>query len=200
MEKGDIYMINDKLILELFSRVVELEGKVEHLESIINSNNITEDEIEEIEKAENKITRSNSRQYVIDKLKEFNPELIIEKGNRAMGNGIVITDKNNTYLKNCKFYHSKGFHDDFSAGWHTVNEQDLNDTNIHYFIFNVEYKGQFSTYIFTRDELKEFTKDKVKDQSNNYHFYFQIKNDKVLECRDGERDASKYLNRWDVIK
>ena len=196
-------MINDKLILELFSRVVELESKVEHLEGIINSSNTNTNVAEDIEVTDtsnSKITRSKSRQYVIDKLKEFNPELIIEKGNRAMGNGIVITDKNNTYLKNCKFYHSKGFHEDFSSGWHTVNEEDLNDSNIQYFIFNVEYKGEFSTYIFTRNELKEFIKDKVKDQSNNYHFYFHIKNGKVVECRDGERDVAKYLNRWDIIK
>lgn len=130
-------------------------------------------------------------------LKENNPNLTVKKANRAMGNGIVITDKTGT-IKKAKFYHSKSYHE-FPAGWHTLREDDLNDIDIDYFIFNLEHEGEFFTFIFTRSEILNYIKNKEKDLADQYYFYFQLRENKIVECRDGEVDVSKYLNRWKVV-
>lgn len=197
-------MINENLILDFFSRIITLEEKVKSLETEVS---LLKEIIEENETPlENdydtttKITRSVSRKYVMDKIKNFNPILSVDKGTRALGSGIVINSPSCIEITNCKFYHSKSFHEDFPASWHTINEEDLNDTNIHCFIFNLEHQGKYYTFIFSRTELVSFVSDKVKDQNNNYHFYFHIKHGKVLECRDRDKDVSTFLNRWSVFK
>lgn len=195
-------MNNEKIILELFGRVKELEQKVERLENVILLSKEQNENVNEelgTEDENTKVTRNLSRKYTMDKLKENNSNILVDKGNRAMGSGIVITDEKTGVLKKAKFYHSKSFHDDFPAGWHAINEEDVNDRNIDFIIFNVEHKKQFYTFIFTRDELQKYVVNKIKDQKKNYHFYFQVKNNKVLECRDDEKDVSRYLNRWDIV-
>lgn len=190
-------MSMDKIIVELFTRVKELEEKVEKLESIIEISKIEDKEVLEAESI--KVTRSTSRKYTIDKLSKKNPDFIFDKASRAMGSGIVITDKATGELKKAKFYHSGGYNEDFPASWHTLSEDDVNDNTIDYFIFNLEDKGLFYSFIFTSQEIKQYIKGKVKDQNNKYYFYFQIKNGKVLECRDGDNDVSQYLNRWKIV-
>lgn len=194
----------EKVILELFSRVKELEEKVEELEDQMldekistNKDVITEDKESEDESI--KITRNSSRQYVIDKLRENNPNVLVDKANRVMGGGILIKDKNTGKIIKAKFYHSKSHSDDLPSGWHTVNEEELINSDTDSFIFNLEYQKEFYTFIFTTNELKDYVKDKDKDQNNNYYFYFNIEDKKAVEKRDGITDVSKYLDRWDIV-
>lgn len=64
----------------------------------------------------------------------------------------------------------------------------------------MDHQGDYYTFIFSRTELALFVLDKTKDQNNNYHFYFHIKHDKVLECRDIDKDVHTYLTRWSIFK
>ncbi|WP_346920784.1 hypothetical protein [Clostridium sp. UBA7339] len=189
----------EKIVLELFARVKELEEKVEELEdkTSLNNNAISKDM--ESEDEDIKITRNYSRQYVIEKFRENNPNVLVDKANRSMGGGIVIKDKSSRKIIKAKFYHSKSYNDECPSGWHTVNEEELLNSDIDSFIFNLEYQKKFYTFIFTTDELRGYVKDKDKDQNNNYYFYFNIKDQKALEYRDGEKDVTKYLNRWGIV-
>lgn len=186
----------EKIVLELFARVKGLEERVEELEEKISLKNDNTNSV--LEESEVKITRNYSRQYVIDKLRENNINVLVDKANRAMGSGIVIKDKNLGRIFKCKFYHSKSYNDICPSGWHTVNEDELK-LDIDIFIFNLEYQREFYTFMFTSHELKDFIKEKEKDQNQNYYFYFNIKDGKALEYRDGEKEVTQYLNRWDII-
>lgn len=186
----------EKIVLELFARVKGLEERVEELEEKISLKNDNTNSV--LEESEVKITRNYSRQYVIDKLRENNLNVLVDKANRAMGSGIVIKDKNSGKILKCKFYHSKSHNDICPSGWHTVNEDELK-LDIDIFIFNVEYQREFYTFMFTSNELKDFIKEKEKDQNQNYYFYFNIKDGKAFEYRDGEKEVTQYLNRWDII-
>lgn len=187
----------EKLMLEIFSRVKELEEKVESLEEKLESLKL--DNKNEDEEDNSKITRSISREYVINKLGENNSNLIVDKANRAMGSGIVIKDKDTNKTLKFKFNHSKSHNKAVASGWHTVNEEELINNDIDGFIFNLEYKKDFYTFIFTTSELKEYVKNKEKDMNNNYHFYFKVQNGMAVDFRDDEVDVLKYLSRWNLI-
>ena len=189
----------EKILMELFSRVKELEERVEELEDKISLNNNVIAEDVELENEDIKVTRSYSRQYVIDKLRENNPNLLVTKANRAMGSGILIKDKKSKKELTIKFYHSKSHNEEYPSGWHTLNEEELTNAGIDGFIFNLEYQKEFYTFIFAASELKEYVKHKDKDQNNNYYFYFNIKEQKAIDYRDGEEDVTKYLNRWGIF-
>ncbi|HBJ1652451.1 hypothetical protein FDB55_16625 [Clostridium botulinum] len=191
-------MDNEKIILELFSRVKDLEEKFEILQKKIVDKELERDN-RDVEEEKLKITRNISRDYVIKKLRENSTGIVIEKGNRSMGGGIVITNKNNKEVIKAKFYHSKSHNDEYPFGWHTVNEEEILNNDFDMFIFNIEYKQVFYTFIFLTNELKEYIKNKEKDQNNNYYFYFNIKNGAAIDYRDGEQDVLRYLNRWNVI-
>ncbi len=180
-----------EIVLDLIKRVMSLEEKVAHLESELNETEQTESNLE------SKITRNSSRKYAIENLVKNNPDFLVEKGNRASKADIIFTKQENeiTYMLKAKFYHSKSFHD-FPSGWHTVKKDDILNEDIHLFIFNIEYHQQFYTFLFSRMEIMKFILDKLKDQNNLYHFYFHINENKVMEVRDKEKDASKYLENW----
>lgn len=187
----------EKIILELYERVVSLEDKVSYLENqLASQKRVTTEEEQPIDSFE-KITRNVSRNYVMDKLTTENPEFSITKGNRATKADILleINQDEITYTLKAKFYHSRSFKE-FPSGWHTVHEDDLVNEDLHLFIFNVEFEKQFYPFLFSRQELLSFVKDKTTDQNNLYHFYFHVYKNKVVEVRDQEKDASFYYNHW----
>jgi hypothetical protein len=198
-KKEVIKMNNDKLLLELFGRVQDLEQKVHYLENsgVSQSGSLDEDEISDDLDGGIKITRKVSREYAMKQLKENNPSFNVSKGNRAAKADIIFTktEREITYSLKAKFYHSKSFLEHVS-GWHTVSTTDVQNEDIHMYIFNIGYEGEFYTFLFSRTELLSFIKGKTTGQSNTYHFYFQIVNGKAIEIRDEERDASKFLNNW----
>lgn len=187
----------EKIILELFSRVKELEGKVATLENKISSFE-KNDNINESTEDGTKITRSISRRYVMDKLQENNPNFKISKGNRASGADIILTTKRKeiTYTLKSKFYHSKSYNPDYVSGWITINKNDITNEDIQFHIFNIEYEKKYYTFFFETVDLLAFIQDKSTDQNDMYHFYFHIKGGKMVECRDDEKDVSQYYNTW----
>jgi hypothetical protein len=199
-DKKEAYWMNyEKLLLELFERVKTLEQKVHYLESsgVPPSQSIDEDEPPDDEGGGTKITRKVSREYVMKQLKQHNPSFNVSKGNRAAKADIILTttEREITYSLKAKFYHSKSFLEHVS-GWHTVTKADILNEDIQMYVFNVEYKSEFYTFLFSRTELLIFIKGKSTGESDTYHFYFHIVNGKVIECRDEERDATKYQKNW----
>jgi hypothetical protein len=186
----------DKIILDLYERVVSLEEKVSVLENRLSVHNPLVDEELTPDSLE-KVTRNSSRKYVMDKLLAENPEFSITKGNRAAKADILLkTSKHEiTYTLKAKFYHSKSFYN-FPSGWHTVKEEELVNEDTDLFIFNVEFDKQFYPFLFSRKELLLFVKNKSTDQNHTYHFYFRVNENKVMEVRDQEKDASNYYNHW----
>lgn len=187
----------EKIILDIYERVMSLEEKVTALENQLAIKEISIKEEEPPVDSSEKITRNVSRKYVMDKLTAENPDFIITKGNRATNADILLKTNENeiTNTLKAKFYHSKSFNE-FPSGWHTVNEDDLMNEDIHLFIFNVEFEKSFYPFLFSRQDLLSFVKDKTTDQNNLYHFYFHVNENKVVEVRDQEKDASIYYNHW----
>lgn len=187
----------EKIILELYDRVVSLEEKVTVLENQLTNKEIFVKVEEPPVNPSEKITRNVSRNYVMDKLTAENPDFIITKGNRAANADILLTTDENeiTYTLKAKFYHSKSFNE-FPSGWHTLHEDDLVNEDIHLFIFNVEFERSFYPFLFSRQDLLVFVKDKTTDQNNLYHFYFHVNENEVVEVRDQKKDASIYYNNW----
>lgn len=189
----------EKLVMELFGRVTTLEEankdlirRIEQLENDKLNKNIKE-EIEEI-----KITRSVTRQHVIQELKKNNPEFQISKGNRELGADLILKVGNISYPLKANFYHSKSHNEGFVRGWHTVKRDDLPNEDIQFYVFVVEYNSKFHTWLFSRVDLLVYCQQKEVDANNLYHFYFTIKDGKNYEARDGEIDVSRYYEQWDL--
>ncbi|MDD9312587.1 hypothetical protein PUS82_15025 [Cytobacillus firmus] len=201
-------MSNEGIILELFSRVKSLEGKVTVLENRLNSagdeeegNDIptsggtTNQENDSLEK----ITRSVARQHVIDRLNETNKDITALKGNKAKGSGVVIQSKSNPDKElKAKFYYSKS-HLEHVSSWHTVSHKDITNDDIDLHIFTVSYNQEFYTFFFTSDELIDFIRGKRSDNSDLFHFYFQYRNGRYVEVRDQEYNVSKFYDRWTLV-
>ena len=187
----------EKLILDLYERVVSLEETVSILQDQFGNKDTSVNKDEPAVDEVKKITRNVSRNYVMKELEAENPDFIITKGNRAANADILLETRKNeiTYTLKAKFYHSKSFHN-FPSGWHTVHKDDLVNEDLSLFIFNVEFEGSFYPFLFSRQELLLFVKDKTTDQNDLYHFYFHINKDKVMEVRDQEKDASAYYSHW----
>lgn len=187
----------EKIILDLYERVVSLEDKVAILENQLASQKIPVQEEELPVDSSRKITRNDSRKFVMDKLTAENPDFLITKGNRAAKADIILitTENEITYTLKAKFYHSRSFKK-FPSGWHTVHEDDLVNEDINLFIFNVEFEKHFYPFLFSRLELLSFVTDKATDQNHLYHFYFHVNKNKVVEVRDQEKDASIYYKHW----
>lgn len=194
----------DSIVVELLSRVKDLEQKVQFLEEEIKKPTAqqvkAENELDEQDE-EYKITRSVARQYVMDKIKKQYPILNVQKGTRATGSGIILTlnsgDHKGTSL-NAKFYYSKSY-EEFPGGWHTVKQADLQNNNIDLHIFTVAHNDNYYTFTFTQEHLRQYVQQKKLDSSNQYYFYFHIVGGKQVESRDGERDVSYNYENWELI-
>jgi hypothetical protein len=194
----------EKMVMELYGRIInleelttELQKRVEQLESqeTLPPKPRTEEETEEI-----RVTRSISRKHVIDMLRKNNPLLKIEKGNRATGADLIITGQKQeiTYSFKAKFYHSKSHEEDFIRGWHSVKKDDVMDEDIKFYIFTVEYNGEYHTWFFDRVHLLALCTKKEADVNDWYGFYFTIENGRNFEARDGEIDVTAYYEKWDL--
>lgn len=181
--------MSQELLLELFERVKTLETKVSNLEDQLASTN---------QNASEKITRTISRDYVIRRLQKQNPNFLIKNGNRASNADILFNDKNNSTLLKAKFFHSKSHIKNKPSGWNTVKKSDINNDEIDLFIFNVNYKEDFYTLFFTKNELTNYVKNKELDKNDLYHFYIHIENNKAIDYRDGNMDITFYLDRWNL--
>lgn len=199
--EGMIFMDKlDSLVLELFSRVKSLEEKVEMLETkLSDSTDINDQEIEEdyIDGDQKKITRSVARKYVIEQIRNSNSSIEVKIAKRNDVGDLILT--NNMNSLDVKFYYSKSHIKEHVSSWHTVKKDEIFNNAINLHIFTVSYDGEFHTFIFTKDELQNFVKNKECGSAELYHFYFHKLGNKLLEVRDGEKDVSKYYERWNFV-
>jgi hypothetical protein len=194
----EVNYVSEKLLIEMFNRIKALEEKVEILEervlydekATVTKEDLRIDRIDE----DSKVTRNTARKYVISKLIEYNPECNVVKGNREANADILISHENK-YLK-CKFNHSKSHIKDIVSSWHIIDKADVENDNYDVFIFTVEFRREVYTFLFTNEELRRFLVGKPVDKSQKYHLYFQVTSNRIVESRDGERDATIYLDRW----
>lgn len=196
----------DKIILEMLSRIKDLEEKVSMLQDYQQElQNKDEDEIKTdllTEKAPKESGRTLTRKEIMNILEEkygFNTRI----GNRAEGSGIVIS-KNGESL-NIKVSYSRSYINNeeiLCSGWHTLFEEEINNPALSYFVFVVEdEEGKFHYFIFKREDLINEFEDKVYDVTGKFHFYFRVKHDgSPIESRDIEKDMKTYYDNWEVFK
>lgn len=178
----------EKLVLELFGRIKDLEERVDKLESEKN-----------LETNIKKVTRKTSRDYTIRKLQEKNEGLYAKKGNKIIKADIILS-LDGKDLK-AKYFHSKSYSEAFPAGWYTINIDDIEQNSYDLYIFGLYYKDEFKTFLFTKKDIEEIREKKPMDTNNNYHFYIHIKEDgRILECRDSDIDISKNYENWTLPK
>lgn len=211
----------EKIVLELFSRVKEVEEKNADLECRLNSlldshknlesklekflsidNQIfTENDVNREKEISNKIRRSDAQRFVMEILMTKNKDFIIRKGNRELGCDILI-EKNQMIFK-ANFFHSRNYsQDSLISGWHTVKNEDIENENIHLFIFSINKDSEIYTFIFSRNELIDFIKDKTSNSKEFTYFYFIIEGERIIEARDRtiEKNASQFYNIFDLSK
>ena len=200
----------EKIILEMLSRIKDLEEKVDMLQDYMNAQENNEDDENEELDSENltqkkkESGRKLSRQEIMRILKEqygFN----VRKGNRSEGSGIVATRNGKSY--NIKVSYSRSYFDYVNeevicSGWHTLFEKEINNPNFTFFIFVVvDAEQKFHYFIFRREDIIKKFNYKVFDVNNKLHFYFRVTKDgKPLESRETEKDMSAYYNNWDIFK
>ncbi len=200
----------EKIILEMLSRIKDLEEKVDMLQDYMNAQENNEDDENEELDSENltqkkkESGRKLSRQEIMRILKEqynFN----VRKGNRSEGSGIVATRNGKSY--NIKVSYSRSYFDYVNeevicSGWHTLFEKEINNPDFKFFIFIVaDAEQKFHYFIFRREDIIKKFDYKVFDANNKWHFYFRVMKDgKPLESREIEKDMSAYYNNWDIFK
>ncbi|WP_415278861.1 hypothetical protein [Clostridium perfringens] len=178
----------EKLVLELFVRIKDLEERLDKLESE-----------KRLETNIKKVTRNISREYTIKNLQEKNKGLYAKKGNKLIKADIVLS-LNNKDLK-VKYFHSKSYSELFPAGWYTINVDDIIQNSYDVYIFVLYYEDNFKTFLFTKEDIEKIIEKKVIDTNGNYHFYIHIKEDgRILECRDIDIDISKNYEDWTLPK
>ena len=189
-------MSNDSIVLELFSRVQQLEEKVRFLEGRVESQEYAQEESDENLGKQTLITRANSRDYVAERLKTENPGFNVRKACREEGSGLVLTNGQNKELI-LKYYYSKSFLE-YPSGWHTMDVSDLENDNFDIYVFTVSYKEEYFVFFFTKDELRSYVSKKRLNSTTRYYFYFRIQNNKIIEVRDEEYDVSHFYDRWNL--
>lgn len=189
-------MSNDSIVLELFSRVQQLEEKVRFLEGRVENQPYVYEENDEDQVKQTLITRANSRDYVAERLKRENPGFNIRKACREEGSGLVLTRGQEKELI-LKYYYSKSFLD-YPSGWHTIDISDLENDNFDIYVFTVSYKEEYFVFFFTKEELRSYVSKKKLNSTTKYYFYFRIQNNKIVEVRDDEYDVSHFYNRWNL--
>lgn len=211
----------EKIVLELFSRVKELEEKNLDLELRLNSllesqkklelkldsftnkdsRRFIENDVNMEKDFSNKIKRSDAQRFVMEMLIAKNKDFIIRKGNRELGCDILI-EKNQMIFKS-NFFHSRNYsQDNLISGWHTVKNEDIENENIDLFIFSINKDSEIHTFIFSRNELINFIKDKTSNSKDFTYFYFIIEEERKIEARDRtiEKDSSSFYNIFDLSK
>lgn len=70
-----------------------------------------------------------------------------------------------------KYIHSKSYNNDFTSGWYILSEDDI-DNKLYDLFFFIDFKRDFKTFLFTKNEINEIVNCKLIDAKRNYHFIF----------------------------
>lgn len=201
----------DKIILELMSRVQELEEQMMDVKSEINSikaidNKIIEEPDEESESDSEEFTRSQARKKAMEIIEQRFPDHLVMKANRTEGSGIKIlkSDISEKRPVIIKFFHSKTYEHrskTFEHAWHTVNLEEIIGTLYDFCLFSIaDSNGDWHFLIFEPAELGIFRDENRSVDSDQLHLYFVVKDGVAKEVRENEVDVTDHLNNWDAFK
>jgi len=194
----------EKVILEMLTRIKDLEEKVDMLQEYqqeLQNKDEGEDDVTSGEEKKESGRKRTCREIMA--ILEEKYGYSVRKGNRSEGSGIVASKNGKSY--NIKVSYSRSYTDSdevICSGWHTVFDKEIDNPDFPYFIFVVEGKeGEFHYFIFKREDLINEFDDKAYDANKKLHFYFRVTKDgKPLEVRETEKDMSAYYNNWDIFK
>jgi hypothetical protein len=209
-------MSYESIILELMKRVQDLEGKVKELEGtvkelkggnyILDAEDMETDDSSNMPKEGNEITRAIARDYIINRLKEENPQFDVRKANREQGSGIVLAKGPSIKCK-IKFMYSRSYVDNNSVlkngerlphSWHTLSREDIINRKFDAYIFTYVHEGKYHSFMFTQREIEDYVKLKTADSAGNYYFYFVVNQDEKIETREDVQDVFEYYDRFKI--
>ncbi|MEG0332523.1 MAG: hypothetical protein RR437_08210 [Clostridium sp.] len=198
----------DKIILEMLTRIQELEEKIAYLEDKVDFigevDCDTEDEDKTNVNDENSSGRSLARNEIIKILRDTYGYKA-RKANRAEGSGIVISDEIDSYrikISYSRNYSERIDEETLCRGWHAISSDEILSEEIDYFICIVEEEGEkFHYFIFEREDLINEFADNGFESRNKLHLYLNVRKDgTVVENRGEEKNIIKYYNNWDIFK
>lgn len=129
---------------------------------------------------------------------------IVGNGNRGK-NRIHFNDgekKSYIYLSTSKNY--SPLEDNFSS-WHTISPEDICGDDYDFFILSAEDESETPQYfIFTRNQMRDFVRQKTTDSRPYYHFY--ISRDEEGNYVDSRKDSTsssqivtEFYDNWAVL-
>ena len=198
----------DKIILELLSRVQELEEQMEIVNDKLLKLKTLNNNGEDIDQGDTQgdITRTKAREEAMKIIRTKFPEYIVEKASRNEGSGIKIIkpgiEEERAII--IKFFYSKTYDknsDGIEHAWHTVNLDDIIGSFIDFVMLSVVDKNGNSNFlIYKPSELGLYSEKYRSKPSEQLHLYFYIENDKAFEIRENKGDVSDHLNNWSVLE
>ncbi len=144
------------------------------------------------------ISRGKSMKLFMDDFKSKYPEIEVTRAKRV--DGVDLFFKYDKVKLKANFYHSKTHKTFYPSSWHVVDAKEIELSDSDIYIFNLKYYNDMHAFIYTKDEILEYIKDKKKDNADKYHFNFEIKNGKFLEVRDYIKNVKKYHNKQYIIQ
>jgi hypothetical protein len=203
----------EKIILEMFVRIQELETTVSLLEqrltAIEREDNICND-AEENKKVttQDKIKRSEARQNAIDIIKEFYQEKNYEPyvAKRDEGSGIRVDRLDDDDYLLIKFYYSKTFprqSGKYDSGWHVVDAKEIrrgSHYSIHLFSM-VDSKGEWHYFMFTQQELHDYFSNQREKEYNDdlWRLQFSVQDGVAYELREDQNPITEHYNNWSKL-
>lgn len=200
----------EKIILELFGRVQELETTVSLFEqrlTAIEGDNDVCNGSEENKKmtAQDKIKRSEARQNAMDIIREFyqdkNYEPYVAKRNEGSGIRVDRLDDDDYLL--IKFYHSKTFPRQagkYDSGWHVVDAEEIRrGTHLSLYLFSmVDSAGEWHYFMFTQQELLDyFSNHREKEIDDDlWRLQFSVQDGVAYELREELNPVTEHYNNW----
>lgn len=196
----------DRIILELLSRVQNLEEQMVEVKVQIASlnDNLPDDSLED---DQGDFTRARARDRAMKIIQEKFPDYLVEIATRREGSGIKIIkpdpDPKHNNITLIKFFHSKTYEQrtgNIEHAWHTVNLNDIIGTMYSYCLFSVvDSKGDWSFFLYSPDELGMYRDENRSSKGELLHLYFTTKGDRAFEIRDKNTEVTDHMNNWDVL-
>lgn len=198
----------DKIILELMSRVQNLEEEIVEVKDELKSLKYKDfgDGIDDTDNEQEDFTRLQARDKAMKIIKSKFPDYFVEKASRKEGSGIKVikSDKNSKRAIIIKFFHSKIYEHKsgtFDHAWHTINLDEIIGSIYDFCLFSVVDKnGEWNFFIYGPDELGLYRDENRSTNSELFHLYFSIKEGKATEIREKTIDVTDHLNNWNVLK
>lgn len=200
-------MDNNKLLLELFERVIVLESEIDKIKKNLEKKEYEDNNVEK--------TRNDFRNDVIQKLAENNTDKYnFRVASRKEGSGIAYDLKGKSGKEETEAYKLYTSKEKDQKSWFKVEKKDIeeiinNNTIIKGIIFySYISEDENIVLILNSSELKQFMVKKGNskpDQTGGYHFYIQKKeingNIQIIENRDKENviDMTQYYNKFELI-